>query len=171
MGNRSPAWVASARGAGKVDRGRQTNSLDLRCCARARDGAGVMPGWSKQKRKTMEGAFYTFLDRCFINSKDYGRVCLGESLYWGQRYAISQIFDALEQDIHDIYILKSRQLGISTLVRALMIFFEGMFPGLKGAIVFDTDQNKQESRAELEVMINDLPKSLKFPAIKTNNRV
>src|SRR4029077_7329458 len=45
-----------------------------------------------------------------------------------------------------------------------------MFPGLKGAIVFDTDQNKQESRAELEVMINDLPKTLKFPKIKTNNR-
>jgi hypothetical protein len=119
----------------------------------------------------MEGAFYTFLDRCYINSKDYGRVCLGENLYWGQKYAVTQIFDALEQDVHDIYILKSRQLGMSTLVRALMIFFEGMFAGLKGAIVFDTDQNKQESRAELEVMINDLPKSLKFPKIKTNNRV
>lgn len=119
----------------------------------------------------MERAFYAFLNRCYINSKDYGRVCLGETLYWGQRMAISQIFDALEQDVHDIYILKSRQLGISTLVRALIVFLEGMFPGLKGAIVFDTDQNKQESRAELEVMINDLPKSLKFPKIKTNNRV
>ncbi len=118
----------------------------------------------------MEKAFYAFLGRSYINSKDYGRVCLGESLYWGQRYAITQIFDALEADIHDIYILKSRQLGISTLVRALIIFMEGMFEGLKGAIVFDTDQNKQESRAELEVMINDLPKTLKFPKIKTNNR-
>jgi len=129
-----------------------------------------MAGWSKSKRQAMERAFYAFLDRCFINSKDYGRVCLGESLYWGQRYAITQIFDALEADVHDVYILKSRQLGISTLVRALIIFFEGMFAGLKGAIVFDTDQNKQESRAELEVMINELPKTLKFPKIKTNNR-
>ena len=129
-----------------------------------------MAGWSKKKRETMEKAFYAFLSKCYINSKDYGQVCLGESLYWGQRYAITEIFDALEQDIHDVYILKSRQLGISTLVRALIIFFEGMFKGLKGAIVFDTDQNKQESRAELEVMINDLPKSLKFPAISGNNR-
>jgi len=127
-------------------------------------------GWSKSKREAVEAAFYAFLGKCFINSKDYGRICLGESLYWGQRHAITQIFDALEDDIHDIYILKSRQLGISTLVRALMIFFEGMFPGLKGAIVFDTDQNKQESRAELEVMINDLPRTLKFPKIKANNR-
>ena len=129
-----------------------------------------MAGWSRDKRTVIEKAFYAFLNRCYINSRDSGRVCLGEALYWGQRYAITEIFDALERDVHDIYILKSRQLGISTLVRALIIFFEGMFPGLKGAIVFDTDQNKQESRAELEVMINDLPKSLKFPGIKTNNR-
>jgi len=129
-----------------------------------------MAGWSKAKRQMVEKAFYAFLNKSIINSKDLGRVSLGESLYWGQRYAITQIFDALEADIHDIYILKSRQLGISTLVRALIIFFEGMFPGLKGAIVFDTDQNKQEARAELEVMINDLPKSLKFPSIKANNR-
>lgn len=129
-----------------------------------------MAGWPHDKRVAMEKAFYAFLDRCYINSKDLGRVSLGKELYWGQRYAITQIFDGLEADIHDIYILKARQLGISTLVRALMIFFEGMFPGLKGAIVFDTDQNKQESRAELEVMINDLPRSLRFPRIKTNNR-
>lgn len=129
-----------------------------------------MAGWSRRKREMVEKAFYAFLNRCYINSKDYGRVSLGEFIYWGQRYTITQIFDALEADIHDIYILKSRQLGISTLVRALIMFFEGMFPGLKGAIVFDTDQNKQEARAELEVMINDLPKSLKFPAIKGNNR-
>lgn len=129
-----------------------------------------MAGWSRRKRETVEKAFYAFISKAYINSKDYGRVCLGDNLFWGQRHVITEIFDALEQDIHDIYILKSRQLGISTLVRALIMFFEGMFEGLKGAIVFDTDQNKQEARAELEVMINDLPKSLKFPAIKGNNR-
>ena len=71
---------------------------------------GGMAGWSKQKRKMVETAFYAFLNKSIINSKDLGRVSLGESLYWGQRYAITQIFDALEADIHDIYILKSRQL-------------------------------------------------------------
>lgn len=129
-----------------------------------------MAGWSKEKRETVEKAFYAFLFRCYINSKDQGRVCLGRTLYWGQKHVITKIFDALEADIHDIYILKSRQLGISTLVRALIIFFTGMFPGVKGAIVFDTDNNKQESRAELEVMIKDLPASLQFPSIKGNNR-
>jgi hypothetical protein len=127
-------------------------------------------GWTHEKRVRIETAFYQFLDRCFVNSKDAGRICLGENLYEGQRRAITQIFDALEKDIHKIAILKSRQLGISTIIRALITFLIGLYAGVKGAIVFDTDQNKQESRAELEVMINDLPKSLKFPSVKGNNR-
>ncbi len=85
-----------------------------------------MAGWSKQKRKSVENAFYQFLHRCYINSKDEGRISLGRSLYEAQTIAITQIFDALENDIHDIYILKSRQLGISTIVRALVIFLLGI---------------------------------------------
>ena len=118
----------------------------------------------------MEAAFYKFLKRARVNSKDYGTIILGDSLYPGQISTITQIFDALEADIHDIYILKSRQLGISTLIRALSIFLIGIHPGLKGAIVFDTAENKNEARAEVEQMIIDLPGALKFPGIKGNNR-
>jgi hypothetical protein len=129
-----------------------------------------MAGWSPHKRDTVERAFYTFLNCCYVNSKDSGRICLGKSLYDGQRRAITEIFDALENDIHDIYILKSRQLGISTIIRALCIFLIGIHPGLKGAIVFDSAENKNEARSEIEVMIEELPNSLKFPSIKQNNR-
>ena len=129
-----------------------------------------MPGWSKAKRQATEEAFYAFLSRCYINSREKGRCCLGENLYDGQRRVITEIFDALEQDIHDIYILKSRQLGISTLIRALTIFLIGIHKGVKGAIVFDSTEHKDEARSENEVMIEDLPASLKFPAIKHSNR-
>lgn len=129
-----------------------------------------MAGWSHQKREAVEIAFYQFLNRCFINSKDLGRICLGEHLYQGQIDAITEIFDALEEDIHKIYILKSRQLGISTIIRALIIFLLGIHKGLKGAIVFDTDSNRVESRNEIEVMIEDLPPALKFPDVKNSNR-
>lgn len=129
-----------------------------------------MAGWSRKKRLAVEGAFYQYLGKCYVNSKDAGRICLGEVLYDGQRRVITEIFDGLEQDIHDFYILKSRQLGISTIIRALLIFMSGVHSGLKGAIVFDTDNNKSESRAELETMINDLPATLKFPPISGNNR-
>ena len=129
-----------------------------------------MAGWSHSKRERVELAFYAFLNRCFVNSKDYGRICLGENLFLGQRLAITAIFDGLEEDIHDFKILKSRQLGISTLFRALGIFFLGIFSGLKGAIVFDTDNNKMQARSELETIIKDLPRSLKFPKVKSSNR-
>jgi hypothetical protein len=97
-----------------------------------------MAGWSHQKREKAELAFYQFLKRCYVNSKDAGRICLGDSLYDGQIRFISTVFDALEEDIHKIFVLKSRQLGLSTIARALSIFYLGTHEGLKGALCFDT---------------------------------
>lgn len=126
-----------------------------------------MAGWSREKRLKFEAAFYAFLDNCWINSKDYtAPICLGEHLYGGQRFAITQILDALEQDIHIIYFLKSRQLGISTIIRALSIFYLGVHRGLQGALVFDSAPNKENARIELVTMIKDLPARIKFPKIK-----
>lgn len=129
-----------------------------------------MAGWSHAKRVKVEKAFYDYLNRAFVYSKDQGRICLGEHLYEGQRRLITEIFDALEDDVHEIYVLKSRQLGISTIIRFLTAFLIGINPGLKGAIVFDTDFNKIAARNELEVAIKELPASLKFPKVKKNNR-
>lgn len=129
-----------------------------------------MAGWTHEKRLVVEQAFYQFLNRCYVNSKDDGRICLGERLFDGQIKFITETFDALEQDIHNIYVLKSRQLGISTIARALTVFLIGIHSGYKGAVVFDTDANKQEARSEIEVMIEDLPPDLEFPPIKQNNR-
>ena len=130
-----------------------------------------MAGWTREKRIRVEEQFYAYLKRCFINTRDYGLLCLGENLYTGQIYAITQIFDALEADIHNIYILKSRQLGVSTIFRVLIVFLIGVHKGVKGAIVFDTDENKQQARTELTDIIEALPKALKFPSIKSDNRV
>lgn len=127
-------------------------------------------GWSNAKRERTEMAFYQFLKRCYVDSKDVGHMNLGENLYAGQIHVITEIFDALEADCHRVYILKSRQLGISTLVRALTIFLLGLHKGLKGALVFDTAPNREEARIELEAMIHDLPASLKFPVISGSNR-
>ncbi len=125
-----------------------------------------MAGWTHERRLRVESAFYKFLDSCWINSKDGGRICLGKNLYWGQILAITEIFNALEAGIHVIYILKSRQLGISTIIRALCAFWLGVHDGLKGALVFDTSPHRESARKELVAMINNLPKNLKFPKAK-----
>lgn len=124
-----------------------------------------MAGWTKKRRKAVEAAFYTFLDQCVVNSKDAGRIPLGENLYDGQVRFITTVFDALEKGIHKIYVLKSRQLGLSTISRALSIFWLGVHPGLRGALVFDTTPHKESARKELAEMINNLPRTLKFPPI------
>ena len=132
-----------------------------------------MAGWSRQKREQAERAFYQFLKRCYVNSKDAGRICLGDSLYDGQIRFITTVFDALEADIHKIFVLKSRQLGLSTIARALSIFYLGTHEGLKGALVFDTAPHKESARKELVTMVQNLPASLKFPKVKgtgTGNR-
>jgi hypothetical protein len=125
-----------------------------------------MVGWSREKRFAFEEAFYAFLGQCRINSKDLGFVSLGENLYYGQKLFITKILDGLENDIHDFYCLKSRQLGITTICRAFSTFYLGIHKGLSGALVFDTNENKNLARAELTTMITDLPASIKFPAIK-----
>src|SRR5271154_6321556 len=109
-----------------------------------------MSGWSPQKRKAFEEAFYAYLEHCEINSKDHGEpIILGKYLMYGQRLFIPAIFDGLERDIHDFYCLKSRQLGITTVIRALCAFFLGVHRGLTGALVLDTNENKNLARAEL----------------------
>ena len=101
-----------------------------------------MAGWSHEKRVAFEEAFYAFLSSCKINSKNLGFVSLGDNLYYGQRRFITAILDGLENDIHDFYCLKSRQLGITTIIRVLCAFFLGVHRGLTGALVFDTNENK-----------------------------
>jgi len=125
-----------------------------------------MAGWSHQKRVAFEEAFYAFLKQARINSKNLGFVSLGDNLYTGQKRFITAVLDGLEQDKHDIYVLKSRQLGLTTIARALSTFYLGIHRGLSGALVFDSNENKNLARAELVTLITDLPERLKFPAIK-----
>ena len=127
-------------------------------------------GWSREKREKFEKGFYSFLNSCYINSKNTGFTCLGENLYDGQKKFITTVLDGLENDVHRFFILKSRQLGLSTISRALSIFYIGIHRGLGGALVFDSSENRESARAELEAMIDDLPAKLKFPAVKSTNR-
>lgn len=83
---------------------------------------------------------------------------------------LASIFDGLEEGIHDFKFLKSRQLGCSTFARAFAIFWLGVHDGLQGALILDSDANKESARREIETMIENLPASIKFPRVKSRNR-
>ena len=127
-------------------------------------------GWSHDKRRAVEEAFYQFLDHCYIDSRDTGHTCLGANLFSGQKRFYTAVFDGLEEDKHDFFALKSRQLGFSTATRALSVFWLGLHAGLRGALVFDTAPHKEEARAELVAMLEALPDTLRFPRVLGTGR-
>src|SRR5882757_22361 len=127
-------------------------------------------GWTRAKRLAFEDSFREFLNHVTINSKDTGPTILGSHLFDAQERFIQCVFDGLELNKHDFYVLKSRQLGSSTLTRAFSVFWLGMHAGLTGGIVFDTDSNKLSARREIENMIRALPTEMGFPKIVNANR-
>lgn len=130
-----------------------------------------MSAWTPEKSVAFREAFYDFLSHVRINSKELGgNTVLGDHIYRAQRIFLDAVFDALSEDIHDVYVLKSRQLGLSTISRALSLFWLGMHDGLQGAMVFDTAKNTANAKFEITTVLRKLPDSLKFPRIESSNR-
>jgi hypothetical protein len=123
-----------------------------------------MTAWSPPKVNAFRHQFGQFLNNVTINSKDFGPIILGENILEAQERYFSAVFDALQHDVHDIKHLKSRQLGISTASRAFLLFWIGMFDGLKGYMILDTGEHKEEARLELIDMVDNIPKSFGFPS-------
>lgn len=131
----------------------------------------VSSGWNPEKVTAFREAFFEFLGYLTINSKEQGGdYHIAEGLYEAQYQFLDCIFEGLSSDIHDFKCLKSRQLGISTITRALVIFWLGMHRGMQGAMIFDTEAHKEEAREEIEQMIASLPSDLGFPHIIKLNR-
>ncbi len=128
-----------------------------------------MTAWSEAKADEFKSGFYEFLNHVLISSKD-GRVRLGESLYRAQHMFYDMVFDGLQQDVHEFFVLKSRQLGISTGTRALDLFWLGMHEGLRGSLVFDSAFNTAAARHEITETLRNLPKHLHFPKIRSDSR-
>lgn len=128
-------------------------------------------GWGPEKVAIFKQAFFDFLTHVTINSKEKGGdYYLADAVYNAQHRFLDNVFSGLSEDAHDFKVLKSRQLGISTISRALVVFWIGMFKGIQGAMVFDTQPHMQEAKIEVESMIRGLPPSLKFPRIVSLNR-
>lgn len=129
-----------------------------------------MDRWTKKHANEVKEAFYEFLNHTEIKSKESSEwIVLGHNLYDAQHRVINAIFDGMARDIHSFKVLKSRQLGVSTIIRALMLFWAGVF-SLNGALVFHRGDALTEARAELIDMLERMPESYKFPRKKGNNR-
>ena len=112
--------------------------------------------------------FEAFCAKLKIDTKELGRVPL--TFLGSQRYLVEQIADGLSRGIHTFVILKGRQMGISTVLLALDLYWMFKNEGLKGAVVTDTDDNRELFRSYIEQYKNSLPPAANAP-IERHNRV
>jgi hypothetical protein len=112
--------------------------------------------------------FEQFCLRLRVDTKEKGRI----PLRWlgTQRYLIQEIEKAAAQDIHTYFVLKGRQVGISTVTLALDLYWLFKNPGLQGSVITDTDENRELFRSYLTQYMESLPTRLK-PKQVSHNRV
>ena len=110
--------------------------------------------------------FTAFCEKLWIDGKETGRVRL--KLLGSQKYLVRKIAEGLANDIHTFVILKGRQIGISTVTLALDIYWMFKHGGLQGAVVTDTDENREVFRSLIEQYIKTLPAKAKGAVVRHN---
>lgn len=111
--------------------------------------------------------FLEFISHLTVDSKETGVGAL--MLYNSQKRFLAEMIKGLENDIHYFVNLKARQLGISTINLAIDLFWLGVHPGLQGALVIDTEGNRNKFRQILTRYLASLPASYHL-GVKQHNR-
>ncbi len=113
-------------------------------------------------------AFLDFLSRIRISSKEHTEP-VPIVPYGSQLLFLEALCDGLDEDIHRITCLKARQLGLTTLLLALDIFWLFVHPGLRGALILNTGTKAMAARDTIIQMLDSLPPGFQIP-IKKHNR-
>lgn len=128
---------------------------------------------AKKKRKAEAlrwlPMFEKFIDNLAIDSKETGIGPL--KLYRSQRIFLEALAAGLEDDVRNFTILKARQLGISTIMLAIDLFWMMVFPGTQGALVTDDEANRENFRNTLERYLAGLPKAYRIGVRKHNREM
>lgn len=105
--------------------------------------------------------FKEFISNLRIDSKEVAAAdAKGVKLnLWGSQLLALEILCAgMEDGIRNFMFLKGRQAGISTVFLAVDIFWLAVHPGMIGALVTDTDQNRSVFRAIIQRYYKSFPK-------------
>lgn len=92
-------------------------------------------------------------------------------LYGSQTRFMEELCRGLDEGIHDFKNLKARQLGISTIMLAIDLFWMNMHPGTKGALITDSEENKEVFRDTIErylEVMKELYPGFLSPVVKHN---
>lgn len=124
--------------------------------------------WSADKAEAFKTAVLDVIAHVKVDSKEMeqpGPI----TLYEAQRRFLDGVLDGLKRGVHHFVVLKARQLGLSTIVQLLTIVYMFIFPGTQGAVVFDTDANKEKFRVLLKRAMESMPRAYRV-GVEKNNR-
>lgn len=113
-----------------------------------------------QSQQDWLAVFEKFIKYLRIDSKeiqsedDRGSVL---DLWTSQKLFLKELSYGLSRGIRIFYVLKSRQLGISTVSLAIDIFWLALHPGTIGCFVVDTEANRETFRAVIRRYIKSFP--------------
>jgi hypothetical protein len=112
--------------------------------------------------------FWRFCSHLSINSKEFGTIKLDKP-YGPQRWALNQIAKGLDEGIHDFTHLKCRQIGLSTIVLALDLYWPFTHKGMDATVITHDEDAHVSFRTQLGEYYNSLPKGFK-PRSPSHNR-
>ncbi len=119
--------------------------------------------------------FRSYLKNLRIQSKhaaeDVDGTGIELSLWTSQTRVLEAICDGLENGIHCFYILKSRQLGVTTITLAILLFWLALHPNTIGCLVSDSEKNAAKNRETVRKYLTSLSGFMgKGFAVKRDNR-
>lgn len=118
--------------------------------------------------------FKSFISLLRIDSKEVAATDERGSelnLWKSQEIFLKEVCKGLDQGVRTFYCLKARQLGVTTISLAIDLFWLSMHPGTIGALVTDTEANKEANRALLKRYVDSFPKGFfgrSFTILKDN---
>ena len=116
----------------------------------------------KAKKQRWLPLLLKFLEELRIQSKeapsiDDERGGSKMDLWQSQMMFLETLCDGLEEDVHEFYYLKSRQLGITTIGLSIVLFWLAIHPRMIGCLVADTDGNSASFREQLTTIMKSFP--------------
>lgn len=88
-------------------------------------------------------------------------------LWNSQKRIIDQLVDGMDQGIRHFNVLKSRQLGSTTVFVIIALFWLALHPRMKGAMVFDQDKTREEFREQIRMIVSSIPAAyMRFSIVK-----
>lgn len=116
---------------------------------------------SKRTNSKWQQMLMNFISELRIVSREENAK-LGEKgtkiqLWNSQKRALQEIAEGMDQGIRRFYILKSRQLGSTTIFVIVALFWHAIHPNMKGCMVFDQDKTRDDFRNTLRDIVNTIP--------------